>query len=296
MRRRETGEYETTSAGGEPVGALAPFLLPPDPPLELDARLQRALEAATLALGRLDAVSTFLPGETIFRYAYTRREAVLSSRIEGMRSTLLDLLRFETGEVPGVPIGDVVEVSNYLAALDHGLLRLNEGSPLSSRLIREIHGVLLSRDNGRGRAPGEFRRTRNRTGGTRPGNARFMPPPPSAVPGYMASLERFLHPDDRMPHLVRAGLAHVQFETIHPFPDGNGRVGRLLVTLMVHSAGVLNQPLLCLSLYFKQRRNEYHDLLNHVRDTGDREHWLAFFLEGVRATAESGSSLRTAPP
>ena len=290
MSRRKTGKYEITGAGDEQVGAFVPFPLPPDPPLELDARLQRALEAATLALGRLDAVSTFLPDETIFRYAYVRKEAVLSSQIEGMHSTLPDLLRFELDDVPGVPFQDVIEVSTHVAALDHGLLRLNEGFPVCNRLIREVHAVLLSRGRGSGKAPGEFRRSRNWIGGTRPGTARFVPPPPSAVPECMASLERFLHPDDGMPHLVRAGLAHVQFETIHPFLDGNGRVGRLLITLMLHSAGVLRQPLLYLSLYLKHRRSEYYELLNRVRHDGDWEQWLAFFLESVRASAESATT------
>ena len=231
MHRRKTGKYEITGTGGEPDRAFVPFPLPPDPPVELDARLQRALEAATLALGRLDAVSTILPDETLFPYAYARREAVLSSRIEGMQSTLSDLLRFELGNVSGTPLEHVVEVSNHVAALEHGLRRLEDGFPLCNRLIREMHAVLLSRGRGSGKAPGEFRRSQNWIGGTRPGAARFVPPPPSAVPECMAHLERFLHGDDGMPHLVRTGLAHVQFETIHPFLDGNGRVGRLLITL-----------------------------------------------------------------
>ena len=245
-----------------------------------------ALEAATLALGRLDAISTLLPDDAIFLYAYVRKEAVLSSQIEGTQSTLSDLLLFELEEAPGVPVEDVVEVSNYVAALNHGLRRLEEGFPLSNRLIREIHEVLLSRGRGSDKAPGEFRRSQNWIGGTRPGNAEFVPPPHTAVPDCMTALERFYHADDGMPFLVRAGLAHVQFETIHPFLDGNGRVGRLLITLLLCNAGVLRQPLLYLSLYFKQRRSEYYDLLNRVRRTGDWEEWLAFFLEGVRVTAE----------
>ena len=287
MHRGELGRYESTGAGGEQIRAFVPSPLPPNPPLDLDAPLQRALEAATLALGRLDAISTILPDESIFLYAYVRKEAVLSSQIEGTQSTLSDLLRFELADAPGVPFEDVVEVSNYVAALDHGLRRLNEDFPLCNRLIREIHQVLLSRGRGSGKAPGELRRSQNWIGGTRPGNAHFVPPPPAAVPECMASLEGFFHRDDGMPHLVRAGLAHVQFETIHPFLDGNGRVGRLLITLLLCNAGVLHQPLLYLSLYFKQRRSDYYDLLNRVRRTGDWEEWLAFFLEGVRVTAES---------
>ena len=290
MQRGETGRYESMNAGGEQVRAFVPFPLPPDPPLALDGPLQRTLEAATLALGRLDAVSTLLPDEAIFLYAYVRKEAVLSSQIEGTQSTLSDLMRFELEDMPGVPLEDVVEVSNYVAALDHGLRRLSEGFPLCNRLIGEIHGVLLSRGRGSGKAPGEFRRSQNWIGGTRPGNARFVPPPHAAVPDCMAELERFYHAGNGMPFLIRAGLAHVQFETIHPFLDGNGRVGRLLITLLLCNAGILRQPLLYLSLYFKQRRNDYYDLLNRVRRTGDWEEWLAFFLEGVRFTAEGAVS------
>ncbi len=286
MQRGEIGQYEIASGGGEPVRAFVPVPLPPDPPLVLEGSMQRTLEAATLALGRLDAVSTLLPDEAFFLYSYVRKEAVLSSQIEGTQSSLSDLLRFELDEAPGVPLEDVVEVSNYVAALEHGMRRLGEGFPLSNRLIRETHEVLLSRGRGSGKAPGDFRRSQNWIGGTRPENAAFVPPPHTAVPDCMAALERFLHAADGLPVLIRAGLAHVQFETIHPFLDGNGRVGRLLIALMLCDAGVLRQPLLYLSLYFKQHRGDYYDLLNHVRRTGDWEAWIAFFLEGVRTTAE----------
>ena len=286
MQRGEVGRYESANAGGEQVRAFVPLPLPPNPALALDGSLQQMLEAATLALGRLDAISTLLPDDAIFLYAYVRKEAVLSSQIEGTQSTLSDLLLFELEEAPGVPVEDVVEVSSYVAALDYGQRRLNEGFPLSNRLIREIHRVLLSRGRGKGKAPGEFRRSQNWIGGTRPGNAEFVPPPHTAVPDCMAALERFYHADDGMPVLVRAGLAHVQFETIHPFLDGNGRVGRLLIPLLLRNAGALRDPLLYLSLYLKQHRSEYYDLLNRVRRTGDWEEWLAFFLEGVRITAE----------
>ena len=287
MSRRETGRYETTAVGGERVRAFVPAPLPPKPRLRLDGPLLRRLESATLALGRLDSVSALLPDEALFIYSYVRKEAVLSSQIEGTQSSLSDLLLFESGEAPGVPRDDVLEVSNYVAALDHGLRRLKEGFPLSNRLIREAHGVLLS-TGGQARAtPGEFRRSQNWVGGSRPGNAVFVPPPHTAVQDCMADLERFLHAeDDGLPTLVRAGLAHVQFETIHPFLDGNGRVGRLLVTLLLSCAGVLRQPLLYLSLFLKRHRQEYYRLLDHVRQTGDWEAWLAFFLEGVETTAE----------
>ncbi len=286
MQRGEIGRYETTNAGGEQVRAFVPVPLPPKPPVVLEGSMQRTLEAATLAIGRLDAVSTLLPDEALFLYSYARKEAVLSSQIEGTQSSLSDLLRFELEDAPGVPFEDVVEVSNYVAALEHGLRRLEEGFPLCNRLLRETHEVLLSRGRGSGQASGEFRRSQNWIGGTRPGNAAFVPPPHTAVPDCMAALERFFHAGDGLPVLIRAGLAHVQFETIHPFLDGNGRVGRLLITLLLCDGGVLRQPLLYLSLYFKQHRGDYYELLNHVRRTGDWEAWLAFFLEGVRTTAE----------
>ncbi len=287
MRRGEIGSYE----GGERFCAFVPAPLPPKPALVLDGSLQQMLESAVLALGRLDGVATLLPDETLFLYTYVRKEAVLSSQIEGTQSSLSDLLLFELDEAPGAPLDDVVEVSNYVAALEHGLRRLREDFPLSNRLIREIHRVLLLRGRGSDKDPGEFRRSQNWIGGTRPGHAAFVPPPRTAVPDCMTALERFFHAkEDGLPVLLRAGLAHVQFETIHPFLDGNGRVGRLLITLLLCHAGVLRQPLLYLSLYFKQHRDTYYDLLNHVRRTGDWEAWLAFFLEGVKLTAEGAVS------
>jgi Fic family protein len=286
MKRGTTGRYEVTVGGGEQVRAFVPLPLPPDPPLVVDARMQRMLEGAVLALGRLDSLATFLPDTGLFLYTYVRKEAVLSSQIEGTQSSLSDLLLFELEELPGVPLDDVVEVSNYVAALEHGLGRLREGFPLCNRLIREIHGVLLARGRGSEKDPGEFRRTQNWIGGTRPGNAAFVPPPPQVVPELMSDLENTLHDEDLAPAVIRAALAHVQFETIHPFLDGNGRLGRLLITLLLHHAGVLSQPLLYLSLYFKQHRQEYYRLLDQVRVEGDWEAWLEFFLEGVRQTAE----------
>ena len=286
MRRGEVGSYEVTITGDEQVRAFVPLPLPPQPPLDLSGSLQQIFEAALLALGRLDGVTTLLPDQTLFLYTYVRKEAVLSSQIEGTQSSLSDLLLFELEEAPGVPLNDVVEVSNYVAALEHGLHRLKEGFPLSNRLLREIHCVLLSRGLGSDKTPGEFRRSQNWIGGSRPGNATFVPPPHSAVPDCMAELERFLHTrEDGLPLLLRVGLAHVQFETIHPFLDGNGRVGRLLVTLLLCHAGALREPLLYLSLFLNQHRERYYDLLNYVHRTGDWEEWLAFFLEGVQVTA-----------
>jgi len=287
MTRGETGRYELTSVGGEQVRAFVPAPLPPTPNVALD-QLQPALERAVLAVGRLDGVATLLPDKSLFLYSYVRKEAVLSSQIEGTQSSLSDVLLFELDEAPGVPIDDVVEVSNYVAALDHGLGRLRTGFPLSNRLIREIHGVLLSRGRGSGKDPGEFRRSQNWIGGRRPGAAVYVPPPPQTVPDCMADLERFLHAEgDGLPELVRAGLAHLQFESIHPFLDGNGRVGRLLITLKLCEAQILRDPLLYLSLYLRRHRAEYYDLLDVVRREGDWEAWLAFFLEGVRQTADA---------
>lgn len=288
MKRGATGRYEATTAGSETVRAFVPAPLPPDPPLELSGARGRLLERALLACGRLDGVTALLPDPDLFLYAYVRREAVLSSQIEGTQSSLSDLLLFELDEAPGVPFDDVVEVSNYVAALEHGMERLRGGFPLSNRLLREMHEKLLASGRGADKQPGEFRRTQNWLGGTRPGNARFVPPPPQLVEDCMASLELAIHAeDDGLPDLVKAALVHVQFETIHPFLDGNGRVGRLLIVLMLFDAGVLDQPLLYLSLYLKQHRDEYYRLLDSVRHEGDWEAWLDFFLEGVETTATS---------
>ena len=288
MRRDITGKYQVTVVGGETVRAFIPSPLPPQPPLEFTPQRQRLLERATLALGRLDSISLLLPDPDIFLYAYVRREALLSSQIEGTQSSLSDLLLFELKEAPGVPLDDVAEVSNYVAALGHGLQRLKENFPLSNRLIREMHAILLSQGRGSRKTPGEFRRTQNWIGGTRPGNARFVPPPPDKVEQCMADLERFINGENApYPTLVNAALAHVQFETIHPFLDGNGRMGRLLIAFILHHDGVLKRPLLYLSLYFKQHRSEYYRLLDKVRMEGDWEAWLDFFLEGVEQTAQN---------
>src|SRR5690606_14596479 len=218
---------------GEPVHAFLPAPLPPTPPLDLAGRRARQHDEALLACGRLDAITALLPDPDLFLYAYVRREAVLSSQIEGTQSSLSDLLLFELDEAHGVPFDDVTEVSNYVAALEHGLARLREGFPLSNRLIREVHGKLLSSGRGAAQQPGDFRRSQNWSGGTRPGNAQFVPPPAHEVEPSLAALEQFLHSDDSPGALLNAALAHVQFETIHPFLDGNGRAGRLLIALIL---------------------------------------------------------------
>lgn len=291
MKRSVTGTCEVTAVGGETVRAFIPHPLPPQPGLDLSGPVQPLLERALLALGRLDSLSTLLPETDLFLYSYVRKEAVLSSQIEGTQSSLSDLLLFEIEQAPGAPLDDVVEVSGYVSALEHGLARMRADFPLSSRLIREVHAKLLARGRGSDKDPGEFRRSQNWIGGTLPGNAVFVPPPHIAVADCISDLERFLHDDSGdLPVLIKAAVAHLQFETIHPFLDGNGRVGRLLITLILCHAGVLSEPLLYLSLYFKQNRAEYYRLLDTVRHDGDWEAWIEFFLRGVEETATGAVS------
>ncbi len=286
MKRKLQGRYVTISSVGEKVRAFVPAPLPPRPPIDWTPELRGKFDQALLALGRLDSVSTLLPDTALFLYMYVRKEAVLSSMIEGTQSSLSDLLLVELDQEPGVPLDDVVEVSNYVAALNHGLRRLDEGFPLSLRLFREIHGVLLSRGRGSRQTPGEFRHSQNWIGGTRPGNAAFVTPPAEEVPACMSKLELFLHDQpEPTPGLLKAAMAHVQFETIHPFLDGNGRLGRLLITLLLCEQKVLREPMLYLSLYFKTHRQYYYELLNNVRRTGDWESWLDFFAVAVVVTA-----------
>ena len=286
MKRELQGRYVTISTVGEKAQAFVPAPLPPRPPIDWTPELRSKFDQALLALGRLDSVSTLLPDTSLFLYMYVRKEAVLSSMIEGTQSSLSDLLLFELDQEPGVPLDDVREVSNYVAALDHGLRLLEEGLPLSLRLFREIHGVLLTKGRGSNQTPGEFRRSQNWIGGTRPGNAAFVPPPADEVLECMSKLELFLHDQpEPTPVLLKAALAHVQFETIHPFLDGNGRLGRLLIALLLCEQKVLREPMLYLSLYFKTHRQYYYELLNNVRMTGDWEAWLDFFAEAVIVTA-----------
>ncbi len=280
------GTYATATVGGEQVRAYVPPPLPPKPQLDLSTMYGK-LETANRALGRLDGATSILPDPSLFLYLYVRKEALLSAQIEGTQSSLSDLLLYENGETPNVPLDDVREVSNYVAAIDHGFKRLAEGMPLSNRLIRELHTILLQDGRGKTKDPGEFRRSQNWLGGTRPGNAEFVPPPPNLVAECMSDLEKYIHDEsDELPLLVRAALVHVQFETIHPFLDGNGRLGRLLITLMLIVGGALHQPNLYLSLYFKTHRHVYYDKLQQVRTNGDWEGWLEYFLEGVQDTAD----------
>jgi len=285
------GTYHTTVSGGEPVRAFVPPPLPPDPPIALTPALADLVERANRGLGRLDGVTRVLPDPHLFLYTYVRKEALLSSQIEGTQSSLSDLLLFESEGVPGVPLDDVEEVSHYVAAMNHALERLRNGFPLSLRLICETHKTLLSGARGGNKQPGEFRTSQNWIGGSRPGNARFVPPPPHLVMESMGALEKFLHDDPvKTPLLLKAALSHVQFETIHPFLDGNGRLGRLLITLLLCADGELSEPMLYLSLYFKANRDAYYDHLQRVRTEGAWEDWLDFFLRGVIETTEQATT------
>lgn len=246
---KRIGTYITQKVTGEPYKAYVPPGLPPEPPVNL-TKLYPSLEKATVALAELNSITKSIPNAALFIYMYVRKEALLSSQIEGTQSSLSDLMLFEHHQKPEVSLEDVEEVSNYVKAIIYGLKRLKEGFPLSLRLLREIHGVLLSGVRGARKLPGEFRCSQNWVGGTRPGNALFVPPSVSHLDQCLSDFEKFLH-DARLPVLIQAGLAHVQFETLHPFLDGNGRLGRLLVTLLLCNSGMLDEPILYLSLYLK---------------------------------------------
>ena len=281
---KRIGTYITQSVVGESYKAYVPPKLPPEPCVDM-VKLYPYLEQATLALAELNAVSKSIPNAALFIYMHVRKEALLSSQIEGTQSSLSDLMLFEHHQKPEVSLEDVEEVSNYVKAATYGLKKLRGDFPLSLRLIREIHSVLLSGGRGSGKLPGEFRRSQNWIGGTRPGNAMYVPPPVDHLDQCLSDWEKFLH-DDSMPILIKAGLAHVQFETIHPFLDGNGRLGRLLIILLLCSNGLLDEPILYLSLYFKQNRQVYYNLLQEVRLHGAWETWLEFFLKGVSGSAK----------
>lgn len=286
MKRSPPGRYVEVTTAGEPFQAFIPAPLPPDPPLAWSTALRRRFDEALLALGRLDAITAHLPNAALLLYSFVRKEAVLSSQIEGTQSSLSDLMLYEIDEQPGVPIEDAREVSRCVAALERGRKLLKDGLPLSMRLLREVHKALMNHPRGRGKTPGEVRRSQVWIGGTRPGNAAFVPPPPDALPECLRALERFLNDEpEPTPPLLKAALAHVQFETIHPFLDGNGRIGRLVIVLQLVADGVLREPMLYPSLFFKAHRAQYYDLLNGVRLSGDWERWLDFFAEGVQASA-----------
>jgi len=276
--------------GVEPFNCFIPAPLPPHPPLEWTEKLTIALDRATRALAGLDGIVGVLPSPGMLLYTYIRKEAVLSSQIEGTQSSLSDLLLYETKQAPGVPVSDVREVSSYVAALEHGLRRLKSGFPLSLRLIREIHTVLLKNARGGDKQPGEFRRSQNWIGGTRPGNASYVPPPPREVLPAMGALEKFIHGEPvQTPPLLKSCLVHAQFESIHPFLDGNGRMGRLLIPFILYTDGAQEYPFLFLSLYFKQHRTDYYDALQAVRTHGRWEEWLMFYFTGVEEVAQEAA-------
>lgn len=278
------GTYVTQKIPGESYKAYIPPTLPPKPPIDLSG-LYPSLEKATSALAALNSIHKTIPNTSLFIYMYVRKEALLSSQIEGTQSSFSDLMLFEHHQKPEVSFEDVEEVSNYVKAMNYGLKRLKEDFPLSLRLLKEIHAVLLSGGRGSGKLPGELRSTQNWIGGTRPGNALFVPPPVEYLHDCLGNFESFLH-EKSLPVLIKAGLAHVQFETIHPFLDGNGRLGRLLITLLLCLNGMLDEPILYLSLYLKQNRGIYYQLLQEVRSNGTWETWLEFFLEGVQVSAK----------
>lgn len=292
MPKRATGRYERTTVGGEEVAAFVPHALPPTaPPVVVDAALAERLRAAEQALVRLELAGEMVPSLDWFIYAFVRKEAVLSSQIEGTQATLVDLLTFEAqdgAEQSAAPNADVEEVCNYLDALAYARAQLGDpnGLPLSMRLLSEAHSRLMRGVRGAEKLPGEVRRSQNWIGGSRPGNAAYVPPPPHALGEVLGAFEKYLHADDSLPSLVRAGLLHVQFETIHPYLDGNGRIGRLLVTLLLEHWKLLTKPLLYLSLFFKRHREDYYRRLNAVRIDGDWESWLDFFLDGVATIAD----------
>ena len=289
------GRSVRQQTGRDGFSAFIPAPLPPVPPVQVEGELVRLHENAAHALGKLEGASVQLDPQQLL-YTYVRKEAVQSSQIEGTESTLADLLSFEAAEAPGSPLEDVREVSRYVDALMYAIEEIESGRlPLSLRLLRNVHGRLMGGGRGSVQAPSEFRRTQNWIGGTRPSNARFVPPPAHELMPALDNLERYLHDEyGPTPVLVKAALAHVQFETIHPFLDGNGRVGRLLIVLLLMTEGVLSQPYFYISLYFKQNRADYYDSLQRVRTHGDWEGWLRFFLIGIEAVAEEATETASA--
>jgi len=296
MPKRTTGRYERTTVGGEEVTAFVPLALPPaNPPVEISPALERRLRAAEQALVRLELAGEMVPSLDWFIYAFVRKEAVVSSQIEGTQATLVDLLMFEAqgdatdkADAVAPPTADIEEICNYLDALSYSRAELANprGLPLSMRLLNEAHQRLMRGVRGAERLPGDVRRSQNWIGGSRPGNAMYVPPPPQVLGEVLGAFEKYLHAEDTLPPLVRAGLLHVQFETIHPYLDGNGRIGRLLVTLLLDHWKLLTKPLLYLSLFFKRHREDYYRRLNAVRVDGDWEGWLDFFLDGVATIAD----------
>jgi Fic family protein len=292
---RNTGSYEITTVAGESVKAFIPHPLPPTrPKLVIDPKLENLVQQATGALSSLNLAGKMIPSMDWFIYAFVRKEAVTSSQIEGTQATLIDLLTFEAeGNVEKKEDADIEEVCNYLEALKfaRGHLRRKTGLPFSMRLLGETHKRLMRGVRGGTKQPGTIRQSQNWIGGARPGIARFVPPPPHALANLLSAFEKYIHAEDESPPLIRIGLLHVQFETIHPYLDGNGRIGRLLITLLLEYWGLLEQPLLFLSLYFKRHRDEYYDRLGRVRTHGDWELWIEYFLDGIATISKEAEQL-----
>lgn len=287
MKRNKTGIYIPITNSGEKCMAFIPDPLPPKPPIELTSDIQKMLDNANVSLGRLDSIAMLLPETELLLYMYIRKEAVLSSQIEGTQSSLSDLLKSEITDTPGIPVDDIKEVSNYVVALSLGIKKIKNDFPVSSRLLKELHAVLLRSGRGKNKQPGEYRRSQNWIGGSRPGNANHVPPPHTEINKCMGDLEKFINGvKTKTPTLLKAALAHVQFETIHPFLDGNGRIGRLLIPLILYSEEVLSRPILYLSLFFKNHRSDYYQHLQKIRTEGDWESWIVFFSQAVKETAE----------
>lgn len=292
--KRITGQFEQSTVAGEKVAAFVPAPLPPRAPaIVIEGALAEQTRQAEDSLRQLELAGDMVPSLDWFIYAFVRKEAVVSSQIEGTQATLVDLLNFEAKEGAGEEDEadlEVQEICNYLEGLDYARAQLADpkGLPVSMRLLNETHRRLMAGARGDHKGPGDVRRTQNWIGGTRPSAAQFVPPPPQALPALLGAFEKYLHADDRLPHIVRAGLLHVQFETIHPYLDGNGRIGRLLVALLFEHWKLLSRPLLYLSLFFKRHRDEYYRRLTLVRTEGDWEGWLRFFLEGVDTIATEG--------
>ena len=287
---RRTGHYRVSSTSGEEVRAFVPYPLPPtDPPLAIDGHAAELHADAQTALARLAVAGSMVQSTDWFLYGFVRKEAVITSQIEGTQATLRDVLAFEATEQSD-RLADVEQVCNYVAALAHarGQLADPEGLPLSIRLLCDAHRILMQGVRGRNKLPGEIRRSQNWIGGSRPGSARFVPPPPEDVPRTLGELEAWLHAGSDLSPLVRIALAHVQFETIHPFLDGNGRIGRLLIALLAEHWNLLEQPLLYVSVAFRRAQQEYYARLSAVRTEGDWEGWIRFFLECVREAADDG--------
>ncbi len=291
---RTTGRYENSSVAGETVGAFVPHPLPPSrPKLSIEGDLAESLDSAETAVSQLESTTQLVPSVDWFVYSLVRKEAVISSQIEGTQASLADLLAVEADAPTDAPADHVEEIFNYLEAFEYARtqLRRSKGLPLSTRLLNGMHKRLLSGVRGQDRQPGRIRSTQNWLGGTRPGNAAFVPPPPHRVKELMGDLELFLHEESGLSPLLRAGLVHAQFETIHPYLDGNGRVGRLLIALCLEEWELLSEPLLYLSAFFKQHQREYYARLSAIRTDGDWEGWLAFFLEGVTVVANEATAL-----